>query len=61
MSWDVTDWINKAEINIYKERITIDEKLTTKLTLGKNMWTLDNDVVRRFESYLKFKAESYYR
>ena len=32
MSWDKTDLINKAEINIYKELITIDEKLGTKMT-----------------------------
>ena len=32
MSWDETDLINKADINIYKELITIDEKLGTKIT-----------------------------
>ena len=32
MSWDETDLINKADINIYKELITIDEKLGTKMT-----------------------------
>ena len=32
MSWDGTDLINKADINIYKELITLDEKLGTKMT-----------------------------
>ena len=32
MSWDENDLINKADINIYKELITIDEKLGTKMT-----------------------------
>ena len=32
MSWDETDLMNKAEIDIYKELITIDEKLGTKMT-----------------------------
>ena len=32
MSWDDTDLINKADINIYMELITIDEKLGTKMT-----------------------------
>ena len=32
MSWDETDLSNKADINIYKELITIDEKLGTKMT-----------------------------
>ena len=32
MSWNETDLINKADINIYKELITIDEKLGTKMT-----------------------------
>ena len=32
MSWDGTDLINKADINIYKELITIDEKLGTNMT-----------------------------
>ena len=32
MSWDETDLINKADINIYKELITIDEKLGTQMT-----------------------------
>ena len=30
--WDETELVNKAEINIYKELITIDEKLGTKMT-----------------------------
>ena len=50
MSWDETDLINKAEINIYTELITIDEKLGTKMTeqllrcvcsgfdLGRHSW-----------------------
>ena len=61
MSWDETDLIKKADPNIYKERITIDEKLTTKLTLAQKMWTLNKDVIRRLKSYLKSKAEIYCR
>ena len=30
--WDETDLVNKANINIYKELITIDEKLGTTMT-----------------------------
>ena len=32
MSWDETDLINKADITIYKELITIDEKLGSKMS-----------------------------
>ena len=32
MSWDEVKLINKADIDIYKELITIDEKLGTKMT-----------------------------
>ena len=31
-SWDETELVNKADINIYKELILIDEKLGTKMT-----------------------------
>ena len=30
--WDKTELVNRADINIYKELITIDEKLGTKMT-----------------------------
>ena len=32
MSWDETDLINKADMKIYKELVTIDEKLGTNMT-----------------------------
>ena len=31
-SWNETELVNKADINIYKELIFIDEKLGTKMT-----------------------------
>ena len=31
-SWDETELVNKAKVNIYKELITIDEKLGTTNT-----------------------------
>ena len=31
-SWDETELVNKADINIYKELVLIDEKLGTKMT-----------------------------
>ena len=35
-SWDETELVNKADINIYKELILIDEKLGTKMT--EQLW-----------------------
>ena len=31
-SWDETDLVNKADVNIYKQLITIDGKMGTKMT-----------------------------
>ena len=31
-SWDETDLVNKADVNIYKKLITIDEKMGTEMT-----------------------------
>ena len=33
MSLDGSDFLNKAYVNIYEERLTFDEKMITKLTL----------------------------
>ena len=31
-SWDKTDLVNKADVNIYKKLITIDQKMGTQMT-----------------------------
>ena len=36
LSWDETDLVNKADVNTFKELITIDEKLGTTMT--QQLW-----------------------
>ena len=59
MSWDESDFLNKAERNIYEERITLDEKMRTKLTLEQKRWIFD--IIGKFNSYFETIAENFYR
>ena len=59
MSWDESDALNKADRNIYVERITIDEKMGTRLTMEQKRWILA--LIGKFNRYLKAIAESFYR
>ena len=59
MNWDVSDFVTQAEINIYEERITFNQKMRTRLTLEQKRWI--SDVIERFNYYLKSKAQNYYR
>ena len=59
MSLDGSDFLNKANVHIYEERLTFDEKMITKLTLEQQKAI--SDVIGRFNSYLKRKAEKFYR
>ena len=59
MSWDEPDFLNKAERNIYEERITLDEKMRTKLTLEQERWIFD--VIGKLNRYFKTKTGNFYR
>ena len=59
MSWNESDFLNETDINIYKERITINEKMMTKLTLEQNICILD--IIGGLNRYLKTKAGNFYR
>ena len=59
MSWDESDFLNEADRNIYVERITIDEKMRTKLTLEQKRWTFD--IIGKLNRCFKTKTENNYR
>ena len=59
MSWNESDLLNEADVIIYEERITLNQKMRTKLSLEQKQLILD--VIERFGHYLKAKAENYYR
>ena len=59
MSWNESNFFTQADINIYEERITINEKMRTRLTLEQKRWI--SGVIERFNHFLKSKAENYYR
>ena len=59
MNWDVSDFVTQAEINIGEERITLNQKMRTKLTLEQKR--LMFDVIERFGRYLKTTAQNFYR
>ena len=59
MSWNESNFVTQADINIYEERITLNQKMRTRLTLEQKRWILV--VIERFNCYLKRKAENYYR
>ena len=59
MSWNESDFLNEADVIIYEERITLNQKMRTKLSLEQKQLILD--VIERFGHYLKAKAENFYR
>ena len=59
MSWNESDFVTQADINVYEERIFLNQKMRTKLTLDQKEWILN--VIGRFNRYLKRKAENFYR
>ena len=59
MSLDGSDFLKKTDVNIYEERITLHEKMRTRLTLEQKRWIID--VIGRFNYYLTTKAVDYYR
>ena len=59
MSWNESVFVTQADINVYEERITLNQKMRTKLTLEQKRCILD--VIERFNHYVKSKAENYYR
>ena len=59
MSLDGSDYLNKANVNIYAERITLHEKMRTRLTLEQKRWIID--VIGRLNYYFTTKAVDYYR
>ena len=59
MSWIESNFDTQADINIYEERITFNQKMRTRLTLEQKR--LIFDVIERFDRYLKTKAQNFYR
>ena len=59
MSWNESDLLNKADLIIYEERITINEKMRTRLTLEQKQWI--SGVIGGLNHYLKAKAQNFYR
>ena len=59
MNLDGSDFLNEAEINIYEERITLNQKMRTKLTLEQKKWIFV--FIERLNCFLKRKAEKYCR
>ena len=59
MSWNESNFVTQADMNIYEERITLNQKMRTKLTLEQKRCILD--VIERLNYYLKRKAENYHR
>ena len=59
MNWDGSNALNKNDRNIYEERITLDEKMRTKMTLGQKRWIFD--IIGKFNSYFETIAENFYR
>ena len=59
MSWNESNFVTQADMNIYEERITLNQKMRMKLTLEQKRCILD--VIERLKYYLKREAENYYR
>ena len=59
MSLNESDFLNKTDLNIYDERITLNEKMRTKLPLEQKKGI--SDVIGRFNRFLRAEAENYYR
>ena len=59
MNWNVSDFVTQAEINIEEERITLNQKMRTRLTLEQKRCILD--IIGGLNRYLKTKAGNFYR
>ena len=59
MSWNESNFVTQADMNIHEERITFNQKMRTKLSLEQKRCILN--VIERLNYYLKRKAENYYR
>ena len=59
MSWNESDFLNEADVIIYEERITFNQKMRTRLTLEQKRWILD--IIGGLNRYLKTKAGNFYR
>ena len=59
MSWDGSDFFNKADVIVYEERITLDEKMRTKLTLEQKRRI--SDVIGRLKNRMISKARNFCR
>ena len=59
MSWNESDFLNEAEINIDEERITFNQKMRTRLTLEQKRCILD--IIGGLNRYLKTTAQNFYR
>ena len=59
MNWDVSDFVTQADISIYEERITLNQKMRTRLTLEQKRCILD--IIGGLNRYLKTEAGNFYR
>ena len=59
MSWNESDFLNEADVIVYEERITLNQKMRTRLTLEQKRWILN--VIGGLNRYLKTKAQKFYR
>ena len=59
MSWIESNFDTQAEINVYEERITLNQKMRTKLTLEQKRCILD--IIGGLNRYLKSQAQNFYR
>ena len=59
MSWIESDFLNEADMIINEERITLNQKMRTRLTLEQKRWI--SGVIERLNYYLKTKAHNFYR
>ena len=59
MSWNESDFVTQADMNVDEERRTLNQKMRTKLTLKQKELILV--VIGKFNCYLKKKAENFHR
>ena len=59
MSWNESNFVTQADINIYEERITFNQKMRTRLTLEQKRCILD--IIGGLNRYLKTTAQKFYR
>ena len=59
MSWNESNFVTHADINIYEERITLNQKMRTSLTLEQKRCILD--IIGGLNRYLKTEAGNFYR